>query len=395
MAKREDEDISDYEVDINCYLYNTRTGSRILNLPFFDGGWTQSRNTAEEIKVKIPVYDPAVAALDLNNAATAGQASLAIEENERFMGAGPVWDPVYDRDNELFDLGGSGVWNYFKKRTIQKVAALTQAMIDPTTGKPTPATTSTWSGLSLGTIMKRALQQSMLMPGGNIPLVFQPDEAGIHTRTVNASDLKYIDSFLQQATEVENGPEARFVAEWNANQDGIQQRFITGTNARPELYSDTIHEWNLSAGAPGVRGFKTKTGLDNLASLAWLTGGRQGDNVITAVSLNRLLIDADFPLFEATQTRSTVVLQSTLQSYANEMTRYGTSISQNWEFEVRSDRTPMVGEYNVGDFCNVTIEGDPIIPNGTYTRRIVSISRESFLTPWIKLQTEGVFVYGR
>ena len=386
----QDEEVRPTKTD--WLLYRTGDGRRIQNLPIKDGSWSTSLNDPGKMKVDLRVDDPDVKDLDLANTADAGQASLAVVENDVFMNNGPIWDDEYDEDAGTLVLDAQGIWSYFKRRTVSKVAALTVPLINASDGKPTVSTTSTWSGLSLGTIFKRAIQQSMLMPGGNLPILFMPDEAGIHERNVLGADLKDLDSFLHQLTEVENGPDARFNGQYSADGKVVQNFLQVGTNAKPDLIGNTLHIWDMTS--KHVRGLKIRSNMDAYANLAWVQGGRQGDAIINAVALNQKMLDQGAALFETVQSRSTVTVQATLQSHANLAIRNGSAELKQWSWQVRADRSPFLGEYQVGDMCIIKIRDSTHIPDGDYMRRIAAMGRGSIKSEWIDITTTAVFGNG-
>ena len=97
-------------------------------------------------------------------------------------------------------------------------------------GKPTGTYDLSYTGLQYGTIMKRLIQESMLWPGGDLPLVFEADRAGTRERTYEAVDGKPVIDALDDIADNEAGVEYAFIPEID-DLDNISWRFVTGTDA--------------------------------------------------------------------------------------------------------------------------------------------------------------------
>src|SRR5690606_18282859 len=103
------------------------------------------------------------------------------------IAAGPIWRRQYDKAQGTLDLAASGMWSYFDHRHIIPALAASQGVVDPVTGESINDTILT--NLSYGTIAKRLVQQCRTWTGGNVPIVFQDDEAGTYERTYLGATL--------------------------------------------------------------------------------------------------------------------------------------------------------------------------------------------------------------
>lgn len=372
------------------FLTNFLTGRNILDLPVLDGTWETRRNTPESLSVTIDLNDPEIRALGIRNAAAPGITALHCTVGDHFMGSGIIWPHRYNKSSGLVEITASGIGSYFAHRTIQTLAALTQPLIDSETGEPTPETVTTLTGLSLGTIMKRVLEQSMLFPGGDLPIVFQDDEAGIHERTYNGSDFKEILTVLGQLADVENGPDWEFVPRFTEDGLGVEYLFRTGTNANPRLTSPTVHDWDYTAPEGVIDDLVVTVDASNMGSLGWATGGRQAGEAIVDMQYNAALTDAGYPLFELVDTtRTTVSNPVTLAAHNAETLRNGRGPTEFWPFKVSANASPFPGEYRVGDMCRVHVRDDPYIPDGVYVREIASLSGDA-KGDWVTVTTAEV-----
>src|SRR5690606_30618951 len=92
--------------------------------------------------------------------------------------------------------------------------------------------------------------------------------------------------------------------------------FETGSVGKPVLASATTHLWDISRPESVAFGLHIDQDANDLASLAWATGGREDDTVVVSRSYDPALIDAGYPLLETSDTsHSSVSRQATLDGH--------------------------------------------------------------------------------
>jgi hypothetical protein len=129
-----------------------------------------------------------------------------------------------------------------------------------------------------------------------------------------------------------------------------------------------------------------------MGSLAWMTGGRQTDDVLVARAYDPTLIDQGYPLLELVDSSHTTVSeQATLDKWANQAVSDGRGSEDVWSFTVKAypinDRVnPLARRLGRTTWATsarssslpydpATGIGDPYIAEGgTFRRRIVGIS---------------------
>ena len=351
------------------FLADLKTGRQILDLPVLSGPWSDQLNGTESIDVTLDMQDPDVIALGLRNTASPGKTILAVAEGDFILAAGPIWVRIYDRDSKTVKLSAKGMWSYFDHRLIIPLAALTTGVTqfivpdpaDPTKTIPNPALNTEHTMQSYGTIAKRWVQQAQAWTGGNVPVVFQADEAGTFERNTIGAEFKNLGDALSQLTQLEKGPDIKFQPRFTADKLGIEWLLRTGTTAQPQLASTTIHRWDVTVPESSVSNLTINEDSSAMASLAWLNGGRSGDTVLVARSYDKTLVDFGYPLFETVDSsHSTVELQSTLDDYAAENTTAGRGPYEVWSFDAEANQQPYLGSYGVGDYCDLHFA--PYIP---------------------------------
>lgn len=389
-------------------LGNLRSGRPLIDLPVVSGPWDVRLNTAGSITCKLDLNDPDVQHLDLLNTSTPTQTFLGVVEGDRIVEAGPIWTRSYSRSTRILELRARGLASYFDHRlvlpTLAKTLPTDQWTVpvpDPespgeTMIVPNPYLATTMSGLSLGTIAKRLVQQARAWTGGNVPIVFQDDEAADHTRTYNGIDFKSVLEAIEDIADVEGGPDFVFAPRFTADRLGVEWVFGTGTELQPLIVSGSVPRWDVTLSQSAVVDLEIDEDGSTLASLGWQLGGKQVDAVLVARAYDSSLVDAKFPLLELVDTsHSTVSLQPTLDAYAVGSVAAAQRSQEIWKLTVKVDPRdeeglpagPSFGSYQVGDYAEISMEswrpgsdvgpecGDPYLAAGGVSRhRIVGLS---------------------
>lgn len=367
---------------IRFILFNTTDGRRIVTLAVKDGSWSNDLDTPDSLECTLGLNNAIVAKLDLLNVASTGKASLAVVDtglsgkDAYVLAAGPLWKVSYDRSAETIQLTGSGIGSLFGFRSILPLAALTADVTtwtipdpsDTTKQMPNPALSTVYSGLSLGTIDKRLVEQAMSWPGGSLPINLPPEETADddedHERTYLGADFKPVKEALDQNTQVLGGPEYAFVPRFNSDRTGLVYDMRVGTNEDPLLHSDRVVRWNVTTQQSPVSDLTVDFDASNLGSISWATGGRQDDEVLVARATDFSLTDQGYPLMEIIDTSHTSVSkQATLNGYAAGNLLIAKTPTETWSFKVRAHPVdargniagPQLGDYAVGDFCQLAI----------------------------------------
>lgn len=374
-------------------LTDFRTGRRLQRVPVKRGPWDDRLGAAENISVTLNLRDRALQKLDPAALTTPGKTCIAVLEGDAVMAHGPIWSRRYDRDNGTLELGAAGMLSYWDHRLVLPVVAKTLGLdqwiipdpTDPTKTIPNPALASSYTGLWLGTIVKRVIQQAQLYVGGDLPLVFQDDETdgnADHDRTIDGTDFRLVGDFIRDTSKVDGGPEFNFQGRLTADRMGIETLFQAGTVANPLITSPSLLRWSITAPNTPVSNFQAVESAESMASLSWQSGGRQANTVMVARAYDQTLIDAGYPLFEVLDSsHNDVSIQSTLDSYA--AAKVSNKPMETWSFDVDMNKPPLPSAYNVGDFAKLKIDkydrnkriGDPFYrEGGEFTRRIIGRS---------------------
>lgn len=368
------------------FIGNLRTGRRIIDLPVYAGNWSDNLLTAETIQCSFKTDLPELLPSSIGSSTLPTQNFLAVADGDQILAAGPIWHRTINKSAKLITLNAGGLASYYDYRLILPVLAqsyptnqwLVPDPADETRTIPNPVLTTFYNGISLGTIMKRLVQQAHAWTGGQLPVIFRPDELDDNAdnqRTYFGIDFKNLGEALAQISEVRNGPEYNFQARFMTDKLGVEWEFQTGTKAQPLIFANSeplTWDFNLE-----------QTAADNLiidddgtqfASYVWQTGGRQADTVLVSRAYDPTLVNANFPLMEsADSSHSSVTDQNLLNSYAQADVNNGKRLSSVWSFDALRNPLderglpygPRITEYTTGDFIKLRLpQYDPITNRG-------------------------------
>lgn len=387
-----------------------RTGRRIATIPVSNAAWSVAHRGTGDISVDIPLnaaefrrlervihgqypsgslfpgpttFPTAEAAVwrvgdglrpEFLTAIEPARTFMAVLEGDNVLEAGPIWAHDYDYGSGILKVKASGARSIFDHRIVMAVIA----------GTDWAAWAVTYTGLSLGTIAKRLIELLMSHTGGNLPIVLPDDETAAadadHTRTYKGFELATVATRLDQLQGVIGGPDIAFEPRLTADRMGLEWVMRVGTEAQPLLYQvggDHVFDTRVPRG--GVSGLSVHRDAGGLASRSWATGSGMDEALLMARADDTTLVDGGFPLLEVTEARSTVEIQSTLQSWAAGNLSAAAAPWMTWSATVRADMSPLLGSYRCGDFAKVWVpKAHPylslLLPSGYHRARIVNIA---------------------
>lgn len=369
---------------MRALLFETRTGKPVTDLERTSWSVDVGILAADKIELQVPAYTPRASTMDLKSLLTPYKYSVALID-ESVAGvrvvraAGPIVSAPTAPDDD--GLNGYAVTCYGPEHLLEKrsVRLFPGWPLIGGNGKPTGVYDMSISGVEYGTIMKRLVAESMLWPGGELPVTFETDRAGTRVRLYEAVDGKPVIDALDDIADVINGVEYAFVPSIN-DVDEISWAFVTATDSELIITAGQ-HLWNIGGQLPDVRAYERDSDLSGLATETVFTGGKSDDAVLMARATSSVLIDDGWPRLERWDTsHSTVSIQSTLQAWAE--AGLG-GISDVVSFEVRAERAYTV---RPGDAVTLDVLGDWDLPDGPYEGRVLSVTWNSDSPDWVGVQ---------
>lgn len=375
---------------LRWFVCDLRTGRIVDDLDPISGSWSQALNQADTLSAVLNMNDPATASQEIWNITAPTRMCLCVAEGDTILAGGPIW--VRRRGGGRVTINAKGMWSYFDHRFILPVLAATtrvdqfviQDPADVSKTMANPALATRLSGMSLGTVAKRLVQQARAWTGGNVPVVFQADESeenADNERNWVATDFKSVGSALSDLTGVENGPEIIFQPRFTADRLSVEWVLMTGTKAQPQITSETVHQWDYGTEGALIQDVEIVEDGSKIAALGWATATPEG-GVLVSRSYNPTSIGFGSALFELVDSsHSTVSRQVTLDGYSAAAVSFGQSAAEVWSMSIDGQpegSPPLLPMFAVGDSFDLTIppfdpvagEGDSSIPGKVYRHRI-------------------------
>lgn len=361
-----------------------RTGRIIARIPLESCTWQQATGTPGTMtNIVINAGSTDLAVYDLYYSTAGAKSFFAIQYDQTLINAGPIWTRRYNRRTGKLTLGAAGLASLFDYRTIMPVLA------EPiTTGAAQAATTTypTGSNMSLGDIAVALVTQACAHTGGSLPIVYPAAQGNTpgNTRTYYGYDLPILGHNLNLLSGVIGGPEITFTPRYvTGDPTHIEWVMRVGTPTQPEL-TQTGADWAFDATAPHspVSDIDYDENAAAMATRVWEVGSGSKTGTTIAQADSTTLTAAGYPLLEAVdRAHTTDATQADLDSYAAQLLSESNRPAAVWKLRVRVDggnpdpafAGPRLGQYQAGDYVQLTTRGDPFLPDGTRRSRILQI----------------------
>lgn len=371
---------------MRALLHETRTGAPVVDLEVSAWDYDCGILTPDKLGVTVPAYTQRAQSMDLAELLTPFKYSIALVdesvEGQRVVAAsGPITarPPEDDPDGrQSFKVTARGPEVLFDYWHIRKFPGW--PLLDAE-GKPTGTYDLAFSGLSLGTIIKRLVQEREKWPGNDLPLVYEADRSGTREYARHeAVDGKPLLEALDQIGERSDGVEWALVPQIN-DLDRISYRLVTGTDSAQVIVAADHLTWNLGGPAPDIRGLEPNDLVGEVATDAIFHAGKGDDAVLLARASDPTLVNQGWPRMEVwDSSHSSVTQQATLQAWANGRV---TGVAQRPQLEVRAERAHGL---RYGDLVEVAAQGHWYWPDDVEKRRVLSVNRSSSAPDWIGVQ---------
>ena len=371
---------------MRALIHETRTGHPVIDLETSAWDYDIGILTPDKLGVTVPAYTPRARSMDLAELLTPYKYSLALidesVEGQRIVRAsGPITGrPPQDDDDgktsfKVTARGPEILFDYWHIRKFPGWPLL------GSNGKPNGTYDLSFTGLALGTIVKRLVQERAKWVGNELPIVYEPDRAGTREYARHeAVDGKPLLEALDQIGERSDGVEWGLFPEVDAL-DNITYRLVTGTDVAQIIVGADHLTWNIGGALPDVRGLEPNDLVGEVATDAIFHAGKGDDKVLIASASDSTLVGQGWPRLEVwDSSHSSVTVQATLQAWADGRV---TGVSQRPQFEVRANRAYGL---RYGDLVEVASQGHWYWPDGVQTHRVFGATQSSSDPDWIGVQ---------
>lgn len=314
--------------------------------------------------------DPDVLATSNAGLLTPIDRCLVVEYEGVVMYAGMIWEDDYDHESRVLTIQHEdAAWSIMMLRLISEDRTGTMA-----------SWARTYSGLEYDTIVKRLVQLATAGVGRTMPIEYEDDYTGGRERKYYGYNAETAVEAIKELIDLPNGPDVDFRPEWNVARDGLQWTLRTG-DMNPDV--QTI-EAMAGVPDPSIRHLKRKRSGREMATR--VVGVGEGSGV--DMKIRSASGSGGVQLERVEQSKNTKTLTA-LQDFADgELSALGSLITQySMQLNIGS---PVVGNLwtlKPGAFIRWNCLGDPVIPSGWRTQRIIEYSGDTS-TPWVSLEVQ-------
>lgn len=316
---------------VRAFALNAKTLTITHEIPFISCSVTSVLNGPSSWKLELPVSYKSPLGVEIltseNLAINKSLVAIVDGENPIILGLFEAEDGSFDEDGQQVTIGGSDAAIGYLGRRLWIAAKTTYTTVEQFT-----IAAAIVAGASVAGI------------GSGIGVTYVPSATtGItRDRTYNAQDRKYLLELLDELANVENGFEYTSVPT-GSQASGFAPNIVLGY---PTLTRKTSLVLALGKNVKKLSYSKDGSLYANVVNVG---GANKTDDqlIATAVKTEDL---AAYPYYMTTESRSTVVLQSTLQAWADRYLKlYGTPPTR-YDVEVDpNDPECSVGSFRCGD----------------------------------------------
>ena len=238
-----------------------------------------------------------------------------------------------------------------------------------------------WSGMSLGSIAWRLVENAMARPFGALPIVHgSPDELTVHQRTYPGAELQHnsIGKRINEITGVIDGPDIMFVGE-RVDAGLARWVMVHGTENQPQLpqVRQPVLFDQSAAQAGQLTALGVKSDGSRVAQRIYASApAPESEDGTTSEPLWAIAETPGrpgMPLIERYLSSQAETL-ALLQRDANMAALARQTPTRQLSLTVRMDdpARPYGTAWQVGDACEVQTAGWLSIPDGVHARRIVA-----------------------
>lgn len=371
---------------MRALIHETRSGKPVIDLDMSAWDWDVGILAPDRLSCTAPAYTPRARSMDLQEFLTPYKYSLALVDDSvegfsvvKASGVITGRPPEDDDDGKTsFKVSARGpemLFQYWHIRQFPGWPLLNSA------GKPTGQYDLKFTGLSLGTIIKRMVQERAKWVGNELPIVFEADRTGTRERTsYEATDGKPLLEALDQIGDRADGVEWGLFPEVDEF-DRITYRLRTGLDDAPQIVHADDQLWNLGGPSPDIRGFEPNDLVGEVATDAVFSGGKGDDSMMLVRASDSTLVDQGWPRLEVwDSSHSSVTQESTLQGWADGRI---SGVAQRPSFQVRASQALSL---RYGDRVQIAAEGHWYWPSGVTGGRVLSVGQGSGSPEWVDVQ---------
>lgn len=366
------------EREYNAVAYNTVTGRVMFDLDLAaEPEWSSRINDPGGWKITVPLEGGSKTA-KVREWCVPWFTSVAIIHgtgipSDTVCQAGPVIPYAPDPNSAVHTVSGKGLWEMFNKRILHN-----HSWNPATTRITDPSADVSWTD-SLANIAWRICSESTsytYRPGFALPLDFPTAVAAdSNVRTYRGWEMAPAGQRLQELTQVDGGPDVLFQPYLTVvgGLRYIRHRMLVGNPYLVQPGVPLLFDYRSNLVQVGIAGDGSSQ-----AFTAFVKGTGNEAGQLYGYASTTALTDLGWPGLDMVDGNHTSAsAQSTLDGWAAaDVALYGSQPEQ-WQATVLADAAPQLGAYNAGHYASYAVRDHHWLPNGTYTFRMIGMSRSS------------------
>jgi hypothetical protein len=366
-----------------AYLFQTTTGMIGPQLQFESMDWSVELNGTEEINMRLRKSE--LPKVDLKYWLSPWWAGVVIFWNNEPIVAGPI----ITRPSESFDfvtIGCGGIRSLLAKRLVAPD-------LSRTGWADFNKSVASWSGLSLGTIVKRVVAYVQTKTAGKLPITYaNGDMTGIHERNYKGFNISNInaDDVLTKLSNVINGPDIMFKPRL-LRADVLTFDLWTGTDAQPRIYQKNTPVWDTTAENGFVSNMNVVTTGTYQTNRVYSSGAGQDEGTLLKVATDTRPLERQYPLLETTISEGSSENPDVVMGHAVAELEANVESLMEIQMTVRIDGPIPIGQFWPGDLVEVYTKGWLALDDGRTQMRLLSITGDHTNNVKISLQKEEKF----
>ena len=349
------------------WVCDTRTGNKLSVVPAVSFPWKSLLNGGSSNTADFKLDSEVAQGFNWRSLCEPVNRTLVIENNGAVIYAGIIWGWNFDNDSMTLSVDHSELFSILSRRWL-----FTSNLDSLQTQKLTMASKSLWD-LARGVVEAGT-------SGGNfaLPIFYQGTTGGTESREWYGYEMPIVASELEAIMNTEGGPDVVLDPRWSTDGSKLEWLMWDGTDPGGLL------EFNLHSGRSELTGISIRHEAGDVINTLVGTGEGTERRILTALATTSanvpLVGDASFP-----KEKNQAVLQKRTNAHLNLVKQP----TEQWSAKTRVNATQSLNLYKLGRRLRIYSRGNPIIPDGYTTLRVIQYSGGLGETINLELQKVG------
>lgn len=377
--------------DWAVYLIKVTTGQIGPQVDVDATTWDISLNNNESLKTTVK-KSSVPANIDLREWLSPWWGGILLMWRDVPIFAGPIISrPLEDFNDIQLDCGG--IRSILADRLVAEDFSPPPVKTEWTFGdwSVLPKSVLIYSGMSLGTIAKRVVQQGQIKSGGALPIAYPiPDQLtandATHTRTYEGFDVQNIsvDAVLTKLSNVVNGPDIMFRPRLLDDSRMVWDMF-TGTEGQPRIAQTQTHIWDTDASMGSVSDLSIVSTGSYMVNRVYSVGAGSDQGTLITVSEDLSNIPNGFPLLESVIAISQSSDPNIVKAHGDGVLAMNRDMLREITLTVRADGMYPLGTYWPGDLVQIYTKNWVTFKDGVTPCRLLTMTGDLSTASDIKL----------